>query len=150
MTSNESAQLFRDLSQIDFFGILFILVIGWLLTTMAEKLIPRIANRLPGRLRLVVLPSVPVIRLVVLVMTIGLVIPRVINPTVESLFAILGATGLAIGFAFKDYITSLLAGIVTIYERPYRPGDWISINGIYGEVQSIGLQLCVWSLRMIR
>jgi len=34
----------------------------------------------------------------------------------------------------------LIAGVVTLYERPYRPGDWITINGTYGEVRSIGLR----------
>ncbi|PFG09607.1 mechanosensitive ion channel family protein [Marinobacter sp. LV10MA510-1] len=47
-------------------------------------------------------------------------------------------SGLALGFAFKDYANSLIAGIVTLYEMPYRPGDWIEINGQYGEVRAIG------------
>lgn len=29
---------------------------------------------------------------------------------------------------------------VTLYEMPYRRGDWISIEGTYGEVKSIGLR----------
>jgi small-conductance mechanosensitive channel len=69
----------------------------------------------------------------------------VVNPTFESLVALLGAAGLAIGFAFRDYLSSLIAGIVTIYERPYRPGDWISVDGTYGEVLSVGLR----ALRMV-
>lgn len=45
---------------------------------------------------------------------------------------------LALGFAFKDYANSLIAGIVTLYEMPYRPGDWVEIDGQYGEVRAIG------------
>ncbi|MCB1777204.1 MAG: mechanosensitive ion channel, partial [Candidatus Competibacteraceae bacterium] len=44
------------------------------------------------------------------------------------------------GFAFRDYISSLIAGVITLYELPYRPGDWIEINGTYGEVRSIKMR----------
>ena len=53
---------------------------------------------------------------------------------------IAGGASVAIGFAFKDYVSSLIAGVVAVFERPYRPGDWVSINGDYGEVQSVGLR----------
>ena len=48
--------------------------------------------------------------------------------------------GLALGFAFKDYVSSLIAGVVTLYEALYRPGDWIEVNGAYGEVKSIDMR----------
>ncbi len=48
--------------------------------------------------------------------------------------------GLALGFAFKDYVSSLIAGIVTLYEKPYRQGDWVEISGTYGEIRSIGMR----------
>ncbi len=40
----------------------------------------------------------------------------------------------------KDVPSSLVAGIVTLYEAPYRPGDWIKINGAYGEVKCINMR----------
>ncbi len=141
----DPTQLIRSLDQIDFIRIILILAGAWLLTGFIERVVPKLAERLPGRMRLVLLPSVPVIRLAILFSTILLVIPQVINPTFESLVALLGAAGLAIGFAFRDYLSSLIAGIVTIYERPYRPGDWISIDGTYGEVRSVGMR----ALRMV-
>ncbi len=142
---SDPTQLLRSLDQIDYIRIVLILAGAWLLTSLVERAIPRLADRLPGRMRLLLLPSVPVIRLAILVTTILLVIPQVINPTFESLVALLGAAGLAIGFAFRDYLSSLIAGIVTIYERPYRPGDWIEVDGSYGEVRSVGLR----ALRMV-
>ena len=47
---------------------------------------------------------------------------------------------MALGFAFKDYVSSLIAGVVAILERPYRPGDWIKIGPHYGEVRTVGLR----------
>lgn len=82
--------------------------------------------------------SVPLLRLLVIVTAIVLVVPVLIEPSFENMFAVFGALGLALGFAFKDYANSLIAGIVTLYEMPYRPGDWIELNGQYGEVRHIG------------
>jgi len=131
---------FKQFDQINYVGIIAILVGAWILTNAVEYFPPRLAERLPGSLRLYILPLVPIIRLIILIVTALVVIRQVINPSVESMFAVLGAIGLAVGFAFKDYISSLIAGIVTIYEKPYRPGDWITVDNTYGEVRSIGLR----------
>ncbi len=64
----------------------------------------------------------------------------VIEPSTQNLFAIAGASAVAIGFAFKDYVSSIIAGIVAIYERPYSTSDWVTIDGDYGEVISVGLR----------
>jgi small-conductance mechanosensitive channel len=63
-----------------------------------------------------------------------------INPTPENLLAISGTLAVALGFAFKDYASSLIAGVVALYERPYRNGDWVKIEDTYGEVQSHNLR----------
>ncbi|MEO7917021.1 MAG: mechanosensitive ion channel domain-containing protein [Dokdonella sp.] len=86
------------------------------------------------------LGAVPVIRLVLLVIAVTWVIPIVFNITLQNFLVIAGALGVAIGFAFKDYVSSLIAGIVAIFERPYRPGDWVRIAGDYGEVRSVGMR----------
>ena len=107
---------------------------------LVEHLVPWLANRLPARLRMYLLPSVPVIRLVILIIAIAMIVPMVIQTSLQNLIAILGFTAVALGFAFKDYISSLIAGIVAIYERPYRVGDWVTVDGAYGEVQSLSLR----------
>lgn len=103
-----------------------------------QSFLPRLAHKLGGKPRLYILASVPLLRLLIIVGTIILVVPVLIEPSFENMFAIFAALGLALGFAFKDYANSLIAGIVTLYEMPYRPGDWIEVNGHYGEVRSIG------------
>jgi small conductance mechanosensitive channel len=45
-----------------------------------------------------------------------------------------------LGFALKDYVSGLIAGIVALYEQPYRPGDRIKIDDVYGEVKTVGLR----------
>ncbi|MDO3720479.1 mechanosensitive ion channel [Marinobacter sp. chi1] len=117
---------------------LLVVVVAMVIIVVAQKLLPVLAGRLSGKPRLYLLASVPLIRLLVIVATIIIVVPILIEPSFENMVAIFGALGLVLGFAFKDYVNSLIAGIVTLYEMPYRPGDWIQVDGHYGEVRSIG------------
>ncbi len=130
----------NNMTQIVILQIIFILVCAGLLIAIGQRVLPWVAEKLSGRYRLYVFASVPVLRLFVIFTAAALIIPRIIDPSFENLVALLGAFGLAMGFAFKDYGSSLIAGIVTLYEMPYRLGDWISIEGTYGEVKSVGMR----------
>ena len=105
---------------------------AWVAILLVERLVPRLADRLPAHLRMYLLPSIPVFRLAILMITLAVIVPMVIQTSLQNLIAILGFTTVALGFAFKDYISSLIAGIVAIYERPYRVGDWVTIDGASG------------------
>ncbi len=133
-------ELLENVTHIVVIQIVLIFVGTWLFTTLIQRFLPWAAEKFSGRYRFYILASVPVLRLFALVVGVVLVVPRIIDPSFENLVALLGALGLALGFAFKDYVGSLIAGIVTLYERPYRLGDWISIEGTYGEVKSIGMR----------
>ena len=111
-----------------------------LLAFVLQRLTPWLASKLSGRYRYQVLALVPVMRLLIIAAAIILVVRQVVEPTFENLVALLATFGVALGFALKDYVASLTAGIVTLYEMPYRPGDWIEIEGAYGEVKSIGMR----------
>jgi small conductance mechanosensitive channel len=136
----KAAKLLNDLQDISFTKIGMILVGTWLVILLARKLLPYLAERGPSQLRLYLLGAVPIIRLLLLVVAVLWVIPIVFNITLQNFLVISGALGLAIGFAFKDYASSLIAGIVAIFERPYRPGDWVRIGADYGEVRSVGMR----------
>jgi small-conductance mechanosensitive channel len=129
--------ILRDYEDIDVFYILVILASSWLLLKVVKWFFPWIAAKVPARFRFHILPLVPILRLVILIAVVILVVPKIIQPKFENLVAILGALALAIGFAFKDYVSSLAAGMVAVYEHPYRPGDWVKIDDAYGEVQSV-------------
>ena len=117
---------------------LILIAMASLLTWVVQNIFPRIATKLGGKPRLYLLASVPLLRLVIIVTTVIMVVPILVKPSFENMVAIFGALALALGFAFKDYANSLIAGIVTLYEMPYRPGDWVEIDGQYGEVRAIG------------
>ena len=137
---DDVAAIFRILSQANLVQIGLIVFGAWLLITLSTRLLPMLANRVSGRFRFYLLASVPLLRLLIIIGALVLTVTRVIEPTIENLMVSLGAMGLALGFAFKDYVSSLIAGVVTLYEAPYRPGDWIEVNGAYGEVKSIDMR----------
>jgi small conductance mechanosensitive channel len=133
-------QALRDFHQINLVQVALIILVAWLLIRLVEWGASWLSKRVSGHLRFYILPSVPVLRLLILVLAIAAIIPFIIKPSFENLVAILGASALALGFALKDYVSSIMGGIVAIYERPCRPGDWVEIEGTYGEIKSIGLR----------
>jgi small-conductance mechanosensitive channel len=132
--------IFRNLSQATLIQVGMIIAGALLLIMLSQRLLPWVAKRFSGRFRIVLPALVPALRLLIIMAAVVLIIPRLIEPTVENLVALLGALGLALGFAFKDYVSSLIAGVVTLFEMPYRPGDWIEVDGTYGEVRAINMR----------
>ncbi|MCP5158955.1 MAG: mechanosensitive ion channel [Gammaproteobacteria bacterium] len=134
------AALLNSLTETAMVQIVLIVAGAWLGIILTQHFLPIMAGKLSGRNRLHLLASVPLLRLCVIATAILLILQRVIEPTLENLIGLLGALGLAVGFASKDYVSSLIAGIVASYEIPYRPGDWIEVDGTYGEVRAIRLR----------
>jgi small-conductance mechanosensitive channel len=59
----------------------------------------------------------------------------------EQTMALLGGgIVVAVGFATKDLLASLVAGVMIIFDRPFQVGDRISIGDKYGDVLQIGLR----------
>ena len=129
--------LFREFSEINVVRIVLIIAVAWALLIVDQRVLPRIARPLPGKLRVHLLALIPTIRLVIIVVAVGSVLGRLLEPTLENMVALFGLLGIGLGFAVKDYAASLIAGTIALYETPYRPGDWITVDGVYGEVQSI-------------
>jgi len=54
----------------------------------------------------------------------------------------LGTTLLvAFGFAMKDMASSVVSGILILFDRPFQVGDRVQFGGTYGEVKEIGLRV---------
>ncbi len=141
MTDTASlTEIFRTLNLSVVIDILAVSLAAGLLIVSSQRFLPWIANRLQGKRRLRVLALVPVLRLLIIMGTFLAIVPMVITPSLQNMVALFGTIGLALGFALKDLVSSFFAGVVTISEMPYRNGDWIKIDGIYGEVKLIGMR----------
>ncbi len=54
-----------------------------------------------------------------------------------SFLAILGAAGLAVGLALKDSLGNFAAGVMLIFFRPFKAGDFVEAGGTSGTVQTV-------------
>ncbi|MFV0486181.1 MAG: mechanosensitive ion channel family protein [Vibrio fluvialis] len=56
-----------------------------------------------------------------------------------SLVALVGAAGLAIGLALKDTLSNIAAGIMILFLKPIKKGEFVEFAGYTGSVRDIGL-----------
>ena len=56
-----------------------------------------------------------------------------------SFVAMLSAIGLAIGLALRDTFSSVGAGILIVFFKPFKIGDTVEVGGVYGTVESMNI-----------
>ena len=100
----------------------------------------RLAAHAPDGWRMNLMQFMPLTRLLLAGSAAALIIRILVHPTGRNMVALIASGGLALAFALKDYGSSVMAGLIAVFERPYQPGDWISVEGTYGEVKAIGLR----------
>ena len=69
----------------------------------------------------------------------ALIACAIVFPSVQpsNVLSTLGIGSVAVGFAFKDILQNLLAGLLLLINRPYRRGDQIQVKGFEGTVEHI-------------
>ena len=112
----------------------------YLTLKLIDRLVVWLSERIAREWRLPVKQFLPFLRTVVLVTTVALLMNLFLNLSRENIIAVTGAIAVALGFAFKDYVSSIIAGIICIFEGSYRVGDRVKIGDDYGEVVSYGLR----------
>ncbi|MCF8721110.1 mechanosensitive ion channel family protein [Nitrospina gracilis] len=140
MDKEQMSQVFKTLDTVVMIELVVIVAGAVVLILITQNLLPWVANRLHGKPRLFLLAMAPLLRLVFILGAFILSVPLVIEPSLQNMIAVLGSIGLVLGFALKDYASSLVAGVVAVGERLYRNGDWIEVNGVYGEVTHVGVR----------
>ncbi len=59
----------------------------------------------------------------------------------EKVLAVIGGTvAVSVGFALKDLVASVIAGVMIMLDRPFQVGDRVMFAGEYGDITSIGLR----------
>ncbi len=61
-----------------------------------------------------------------------------LEDVLSKLLAGAGIVGIVAGFAFKDIASNGFAGLLINMQRPFKEGDWVSINHTFGTVLDIG------------
>lgn len=56
-----------------------------------------------------------------------------------SILALIGAAGLAIGLALQGTLSNVAAGVMIVFFRPFKMGDFVELAGVSGTVKDITL-----------
>ena len=61
---------------------------------------------------------------------------------VTSFIALLSVAGLAVSLALQNTLANIAGGIMLLTAQPYSVGDYVSVDGAEGTVDTIGLSYC--------
>ena len=106
---------------------------AWLLGFLIKKLFSK--TRIDGAMITFI---VSIIRILIVVLAV-LIAASVLELSTSGLVVSLGTVVLAVGLALKDSFANLANGILIIINKPFRRGDFVSINGVEGKVHNIKL-----------
>ncbi|WP_277866581.1 mechanosensitive ion channel family protein [Candidatus Synechococcus calcipolaris] len=138
--SEELPQLLTELTLQKVVRAIVIIIIAYACMSMIQAVTNWLSERVPRRFRLLIKQSLPFWKGLILIVTISYLLNLFLNLSETNLLALTGTMAVALGFAFKDYISSIIAGIVALFETPYQVGDRIQIDDHYGEVVGYGLR----------
>src|SRR5882724_11669863 len=113
------------------------LFLARLLILFMQRELRRAAEKAQPRRRLAILRMVPIVRLLIRAAAILVIVPLLIEPSVPNILTLSAGLGLALAYTLKDYGSSVVGGLVTVMENTFQPGDWIEVDGAYGEVKSM-------------
>lgn len=68
------------------------------------------------------------------VLAAGFVAVEVFDQAPTGIFATSGVVAIIIGFALQQLLTDIFAGVALNLERPFKAGDWITVDGMQGVV----------------
>ncbi|MEX2324176.1 MAG: mechanosensitive ion channel family protein, partial [Nitriliruptoraceae bacterium] len=69
-----------------------------------------------------------------------LVILQDLGIRLQPILAGAGLIGVIIGFGAQQLVRDIIAGIAMLIEDQYGVGDWIEVDGVFGEVERVGLR----------
>jgi small-conductance mechanosensitive channel len=122
-------------------GIL-ILVAFWIASVVTSKIVGSFAARAGSGRDEVLLLIAQVARTSLLVLGVVTALGT-FGVNVSALVTGLGLTGFALGFAFRDALSNVLAGAMILFYRPFRRGDHITVAGSEGTVKEVNLRYTV-------
>lgn len=137
-TALEALMAWATLALPNLLAAIAILLFGLWFSGWAARTVGRIADRerrfdptLKGVLTSLVRYTIIVVVLVAVLSQLGV-------PT-TSILAALGAAGLAIGLALQGTLSNIAAGMMLLWLRPFRTGDYIDAVDVAGTIKEVGL-----------
>ena len=123
---------------LDFVAAILTLTFGIWLSRKASRLTADWLSRVDRLDRTLVPIMAALVRYAGLTLTIVITLGN-FGVETTSIIAVLGAAGLAVGLALQGTLSNVAAGLMLLFLRPFRIGDWVEAAGVSGSVREIGL-----------
>ncbi len=123
---------------------IFFIVLATLVIRTVAALTHRLGERFTER-RLLASQINTILRFLVYIFTFLMVVSSLFKLERELMLAMGGTLAVGVGFALKDLLASVFAGITLLFDRPFQVGDRVTFGTYYGEISTIGLR----TVRMI-
>lgn len=137
---SEKVELISEVTLPKVIKAVIVIVVTYGATLTVEKILNWFSERVALRFRLTVKQSLPFWRALLLIVAVTFLSSLFLNLSPRNLIAVTGTIAVALGFAFKDYVSSVIAGVIALFERPYQVGDRVTIGKHYGEIINYGLR----------
>lgn len=98
-----------------------------------------LAKAFPKR-RMGVLRWVPVLNFALYFIGIAIFFYVIFEPSKQFVMYCMMSGFIALGFAFKDSVESIMAGVLLLTDKPFQVGDRVSFQQYYGDIIDIGLR----------
>ncbi len=116
-------------------GALAILIIGRFAVSLLTRIIKRLLERSKTEVTLIkFITSLAKIALLTFVIIAAL---GTLGVQTASFVAVIGAAGLAIGFALQGSLANFASGVMIVIFRPFKAGDFIEAGGVSGSVAAV-------------
>lgn len=118
---------------------LVLIFFAWLILKLVDNLVKEVGKAFADS-RLFIQRLSVFFRFFVYIVVVAGIILLSFDFSPEVLAVIGGGIAVAVGFATRDLLASLVAGIMIVFDRPFQVGDRVSFGGQYGDVLQIGLR----------
>ena len=123
---------------LDVVGAVLLLIAGWMVAGWVQKHTARMLGAVE-RVDATLLSFVTqLVRYSILILVMVAVLAQ-FGVQTTSIIAVLGAAGLAVGLALQGTLANIAAGVLLLFLRPFKIGEYIDAGGVAGTVREIGL-----------
>jgi small conductance mechanosensitive channel len=119
-------------------GAIAVLLVGWILAGWASRAVDNGLSRIEKVDETLRGFLASLTRYLVLIFTVVAVLNR-FGVQTTSIIAVLGAASLAIGLALQGTLSNVAAGVMLLFFRPFKVGDYVEAGGLAGTVKAITL-----------